>query len=156
MKQRPYKHLAHVASFDATPLVFFTVVSFKRRAILATDAVHDILRGIWLQAGERNGWWVGDYIIMPDHLHFFARPCRTAERMRDWIKMWKSLSARRIAEYLGIEPPVWQEEYFDRYLRSSENYTDTWRYVEANALKAQLVARAEDWPYRGRINTLMF
>ena len=53
--------------------------------------------------------------------------------------MWKSVSSRRIAATLAIEPPIWQSDYFDRYLRSSESYSDKWQYVEQNPVRAGLV-----------------
>jgi putative transposase len=156
MQDARHRHLPHLPAFADTPLVFFTVVTAGRRSLLDNGVVHGVLKDIWRQSGERNGWWVGDYIIMPDHVHFFARQGRTAERMRDWLKLWKSLSSRKIASALGVDPPIWQEEYFDRFLRSSESYTEKWRYVEANAIKERLVSRPEDWPYRGRIHYLQF
>lgn len=76
--------------------------------------------------------------------------------MADWVQMWKSVSSRRIAAALSIKPPIWQSEYFDRYLRSSENNSEKWRYIEQNAVRAGLVETAEVWPYRGTINDLMF
>jgi hypothetical protein len=36
--------------------------------------------------------------------------------------MWKSVSSRELAAALDIAPPNWQPDYFDRYLRSRENY----------------------------------
>ena len=74
----------------------------------------------------------------------------------DWVQMWKSVSSRRIAAALGIKQPIWQADYFDRYLRSSENYSEKWHYVERNAARAGLVQAVEVWPYRGTINNLMF
>jgi hypothetical protein len=76
--------------------------------------------------------------------------------MTDWVEMWKSVSSRRIAAALSIEPLIWQPEYFDRYLRSGENYAEKWHYVEQNAVRAGLVEPVEVWPYRGTINDLMF
>ena len=70
--------------------------------------------------------------------------------------MWKSVSARRIAEVLSIKPPIWQADYFDRYVRSRESYADKWLYVEQNAVRAGLVGRAEDWIFRGGIDDLTF
>jgi hypothetical protein len=70
--------------------------------------------------------------------------------------MWKSVSSRQIAVALGIRSPVWQADYFDRYLRSGESYSEKWDDVELNAVRARLVERAEDWPYRGVIHDLMF
>jgi len=53
-------------------------------------------------------------------------------------------------------PPIWQADYFDRYLRSAESYSEKWQYVADNAVRAGLVNDAEAWPYRGTIHELMF
>jgi len=92
---------------------------------------------------------------MPDHVHFFARPVIQARPLADWVEMWKSVSSRQIAGALSINPPIWQADYFDRFLRSSESYSDKWRYGEENPVRAGLVGSVEDWPYRGTINDLM-
>ena len=76
--------------------------------------------------------------------------------MADWVQMWKSVSSRQIATALSIDPPTWQTDYFDRYLRSSEIYSEKWHYVEQNAVRAGLVETIDAWPYRGTIHDLMF
>jgi len=152
----PFRHLAYVPPFRDNPIVFFTTCTYQRRKILASSQCHKILHDIWQRSAEHDGWWVGNYVIMPDHVHFFARPEIRAQRMTDWVEMWKSVSSRRIAAALSIKPPIWQPEYFDRYLRSSENYAEKWHYVERNAVRSGLVETIEAWPYRGTINDLMF
>jgi putative transposase len=151
-----HRHLAHVSSFQDNPIVFFTACTAQRRKFLACSQCHEILREIWQRSAGHDGWWVGNYILMPDHVHFFARPEIGARRMVEWVQMWKSVSSRRIAAVLSIKPPIWQPEYFDRYLRSGENYSEKWHYVEQNAVRAGFVDTAEAWPYRGTINDLMF
>lgn len=69
--------------------------------------------------------------------------------------MWKGISSRSISKALGISTPIWQPEYFDRYLRSSESYSQKWDYVQQNAVRAGLVTRADEWPYHGVIHDLM-
>src|SRR5436189_1500320 len=64
------------------------------------------LREIWQRSAEHDGWSVGNYIVMPDHVHFFARPEIAARSMAKWMQMWKSLSSRRIAAALSIKPPI--------------------------------------------------
>jgi putative transposase len=93
---------------------------------------------------------------MPDHVHFFARPEIDARPMAAWVQMWKSVSSRRIAAALVIRQPIWQAEYFDRYLRSMESYSEKWDYVEQNAVRAGLVGTVEAWPYCGTITDLTF
>lgn len=151
-----FRHLAHVPSFRDNPIIFVTTCTHQRRKILGSLECEKILREIWQRSADHDGWWVGNYIIMPDHVHLFARPEIGAQRMADWVQMWKSVSSRRITAALLIKPPIWQSEYFDRYLRSSENYSEKWRYVEQNAVRAGLVDRCEAWPYRGTIHDLMF
>ncbi len=70
--------------------------------------------------------------------------------------MWKSVSSRQLAAALNIAPPIWQPEYFDRYLRSRENYAQKWSYVEQNALRAGLIKEGEEWLHRGSIFDLMW
>jgi len=89
-------------------------------------------------------------------VHLFAQPEIDARSKADWVHMWKGVSSRRITAALFIDPPVWQSEYFDRYLRSSENYSAKWYYVEQNAVGAGLVETVEAWPYRGTIYDLTF
>jgi len=156
MKKTLHRRLAHVASFASEPLVFFTVVVHQRMKVLANAHSHETLRGLWERSADINGWCVGDYLIMPDHVHFFARASRTAHPMRSWIKMWKSVSSRIIMREQAMPGTLWQKDYFDRYVRSNENYTEKWTYVEANPVRAGLVESATDWPYRGRIHTLIF
>src|SRR5262249_52344979 len=136
--------------------VFFTTSTFQRHKILASAQCEEILREIWQRSAKRDGWWIGSYVLMPDHVHFFARPEVNARPKAEGVGMWKSVSSRRTAATLGIQAPIWQRDYFDRYLRSSESYSEKWQYVAQNPVRAGLVGRVEDWPHHGTINNLMF
>lgn len=151
-----HRHLAHVPSFRDNPIVFFTACTKQRRKLLACSKSHQILRKIWERSAAHDGWWVGRYILMPDHVHFFARPELDSRPVAVWVQMWKGVSSRIIATSLGVRPPIWQPEYFDRYLRSKESYSEKWDYVALNAVRANLVSRAQNWPYQGTINDLIF
>jgi REP element-mobilizing transposase RayT len=135
--------------------VFFTVCTHRRKAILADPESHAILKTIWTRSRD-DGWWVGHYILMPDHVHFFARPQIDAQPMPKWMQTWKGVSSRRIAKGLNLSPPIWQADYFDRYLRSSDSYSEKWDYLEQNPVRAGLSATSEDWPYRGTIHDLIW
>jgi len=150
----PRRHLAHLPSYTDNPIVFFTASTYRRKAILHDARCHEILRSIWTES-VRDGWWVGHYILMPDHVHFFARPDIRGLPMAKWVQLWKGVSSRKMAKALKISPPIWQADYFDRYLRSAESYSQKWDYVEQNPVRAGLVERFGDWPYRGIINDLM-
>lgn len=46
----------------------------------------------------------------------------------------------------------WQPGSFDRLLRREESLREKWLYVEENPVRAGLVSRWEDWPYRYEFN----
>jgi putative transposase len=142
-----HSHLPHLSSFRESPIVFFTTCTHARRKLLACAESHVILRGIWERSGKRDGWWVGNYILMPDHVHFFARRAIDARPTAKWVQMWKSVSSRQLTLDLNLSPSIWQRDYFDRYLRSRESYEQKWHYVEQNAVRAGLVKEEHEWPY---------
>jgi putative transposase len=89
--------LAHVPSFRDNPIVFFTARTFQTRKILGSPKCEEILREIWQRSAEHDGWWLGGYLLMPDHVHFFARAAADARPKAEWVGMWKSVSSRRIS-----------------------------------------------------------
>ena len=51
----------------------------------------------------------------------------------------------------GQQAPIWQAEFFDHILRSSESFFEKWEYMHQNPVRAGLVERSEDWPWSGEI-----
>lgn len=101
----------------------------------------------------RRGWAVGRYVVMPDHVHFFARARGVdAEPFQTAIGRWKEWSARRIGLTSGWPGGLWQSEFFDHVLRSEESRSAKWNYVRENPVRAGLVMNADDWPYSGFID----
>jgi putative transposase len=147
-------HLPHLRSFEKAPIVFLTVCTYQRQARLADPVAHEILTDLWGRSAELNGWYVGHYVLMPDHLHLFAAPGFDAQPLAGWMRLWKSISSTRINRRNGQEGSFWQADYFDRYLRSLDDYTQKWDYVALNPLRKGLVDEPSVWPYRGTIHDL--
>jgi len=151
-----HRHLPHLRSFNGQPIVFITAVTHDRVPALANPAAFNVLTEIWRRSPVFDGWFVGDFVLMPDHVNLFARSARDAKALSDWIKTWKSLSSRQLTSTRGRATPFWQRDYFDRFLRSAENYQEKWDYVAMNPVRRGLCARPRDWPWRGRLFDLMF
>jgi len=147
--------LPHLGSFDRNPLVFLTVCTAKRAPILNNAVAHAILLKLWQESRMRNGWCVGRYVVMPDHVHLFAMPDVNPTSFHQWVSTWKSLSARQITAQTKAGAPIWQRDYFDRFLRTSDSYSAKWDYVCNNPARAGLVMRGEQWPYQGVIHELI-
>jgi putative transposase len=125
-------------------LVFVTICTKGREPWLATDANHCLLRTIWTEATD---WKVGTYMIMPDHLHFFAWPGRLHADVDKWVQYWKSIFTKRLRK-----PECrWQRVSFHHRVRSYEGAEERRAYMIENPVRAGLVHRACDWPYGGEV-----
>ena len=79
-------------------------------------------------------------VLMPDHLHVILKAADSLN-LGWWIfhlKHWLSRKGKI----------NFQENFFDHRLRSSNSASDKWHYVNMNPVRAGLVQRPEDWPYR--------
>jgi len=122
----------------------------NRRPLLANRKIHQLLIQTWCKASH---WMVGRYVVMPDHLHFFCAPVKVPiTPFKRWMEFWQADAARNWP--CPEEKPIWQKDFFDRQLRSSESYHQKWLYVLENPVRAGLVAQWEDWPYQGELNVL--
>ncbi|HVF72183.1 MAG TPA: transposase [Chthoniobacterales bacterium] len=137
------------------PIYFVTTCTFRRMRVLTLTKVAPILVEEWRGARERHGWAIGRYVIMPDHVHFFCSPEMEAKPLATFLQAWKQWSSKRILLALKTTGALWQSEFFDHVLRSSESYSQKWGYVRDNPVRAGLVSDAEDWPWQGEIEDLM-
>jgi REP element-mobilizing transposase RayT len=69
-----------------------------------------------------------------------------------WLGFWKNNVARKIKPQ--INAVLWQREFWDRQLRSGDNYNQKWDYVRNNPVRHGYCGKAEDWPYQGEIHEL--
>ena len=143
-------HMPVAARRDGSAIVFLTVCSEKRKAILARSDVHELLINAWRQA---DAWLVGRYVIMPDHVHLFCAPgVLDAPELKQWVQYWKTMASR--AWPRPVEQPVWQKSFWDTQLRRGESYSSKWEYVRMNPIRAGLCVTPGDWPFQGEMKIL--
>ena len=148
-RKHPIHTLAH-ERFNTPIVIFVTVCTKDRKALLANPEAHMVLLDAWKTP---NAWLVGRYVIMPDHLHLFCAPADLVPQPLDkWVNFWKSAAARRWPH--RAEAPIWQRHFWDTQLRRGESYDAKWGYVVANPVRAGLVRQSNDWPYQGEVQLL--
>jgi REP element-mobilizing transposase RayT len=77
------------------------------------------------------------FVIMPNHVHVLATPCVSAQR---WLGPLKGFTAHEANRILGrCGKPFWQDESYDRLVRSDEEFNRICAYIENNPVKAGLV-----------------
>ena len=131
-------------SYDA-PLYFVTFCTAHRKPILANDLIHAQLRQFAKQI-EPRGAAIGRYVIMPDHIHCFIRLAPEL-KLGTTVKLMK----RSLSSAISAPMPHWQPGFFDHLLRHDESYSEKWKYVYNNPVRAGLVEQSDNWPYQGEI-----
>ena len=102
--------------------------------------------------GERL--WVGDYVVMPNHVHVLAQPFPGVQ-LEDWLYSVKRFSSAEISRQLPPETPeatraghLWQTESFDRIVRGVGELARTRGYIANNSAKLRpgtFAAKRIEW-----------
>lgn len=131
-------------------------VAHQRRIAAALDAgygecllrhpeIADVVeRALLHAAGTRYELFA--WVIMPNHVHGLIRQPEES-RLSDVVHGWKSWTAKEINRVRGASGPVWQREYFDRYMRNERHFFATVAYIEANPVAAGLAKAPEEWRF---------
>jgi len=84
------------------------------------------------------------YCLMPNHIHLVVRPDGDGDIPR-WMQWLFTTHARHYHEKYGTTGHVWQGRYKHFPVQGDHHLLTLLRYVERNAARAKLVARAEEW-----------
>src|SRR6266481_1029582 len=131
--------------WDQSVIYFVTICVADRKPVLANNEAFD---AFMVAASKLRHWHILAAILMPDHLHVVVTPRENREAK---LGNFSAALKRWMREELKASWK-WQPGCFDRLLRSGESLHDKWLYVQENPVRAGLVQRWEDWPYRYEFN----
>jgi REP element-mobilizing transposase RayT len=95
--------------------------------------------------GQRAGYYeLFAWVVMPNHVHMLIRPFRDLHRITQWLKDRTARMGNRILKRTGA---FWQDESFDRWIRSWEEFQGLMDYIETNPVKSGLAQTAEAWKW---------
>ncbi len=94
------------------------------------------------------------YCLMPNHFHLLLVPQIEGSLSR--LMQWLMTSHVRYHHTKNkTSGHIWQGRFKSFIVEEEKYYITLLRYIEANALRANLVAQAEDWPY-GSLNERIY
>ncbi len=88
---------------------------------------------------------------MPDHerpLIWAGHPSGILQVIHDV----KKVSVRRLHERRGTGGPLWQYQFWDRFVRHAKEFNDRLTYMHLNPVRKGLVKRPEDWRWSSHNN----
>jgi putative transposase len=136
------------------PLYFITVCTHGRRSILASDEFHKHFVSFMKRKSEQ-GIACGEYVIMPEHMHFFLRFNPREYQLGRTVGFIKKSLSKSLGKS-GIPLPHWQSGFFDHVLRSADSYSEKWNYIQENPVRAGLVDCSSEWKYQGAIVSIRY
>ena len=86
------------------------------------------------------------YCLMPNHFHLVLWPHNDGDVSR-WMQWLLTSHVRRYHRINGTEGRIWQGRFKDFAIERDDHLFRVLRYVERNPLRANLVAKAEAWPW---------
>lgn len=144
-----HPHLSHfppIQRHNTSIILHVTVCASARgQHVFDNPAAHRALTGAWRRATH---WLIGEYVLMPDHIHLFCAPGVTEwPPVRRWAGYWKRLMGMSESRFKG----AFQDDCWDTQMRSRANYEEKLAYIQNNPVRKQLATDWQAWPYRGRL-----
>lgn len=116
----------------------------RQKLFVSSDIVVPILDQI-LRTCEERCFNVLAYVFMEEHLHMLVEgECEDAH----FVSMMTLLRQRTAIAYRrALNERLWQDGYFERVLRPTDDVVEIIRYIRDNPSKAGLAIERTDYPY---------
>jgi putative transposase len=119
-----------------------------RRVIFPADIDYGSFLVLLREARERFAVELYSYCLLPNHFHLVVRTTDLFEisAYMHFVQREHACDLRSCARTRGWGH-VFQRRYWSKVIEGEGHLLSVMRYVEANAVRAGLVARAQDWEW---------
>jgi putative transposase len=118
----------------------------RREAVFHKPGDYDAFVEAMIDARARLAVDLPGYCLMPNDFHLVLRPHHYGDLGR-WMQWLLMTHARRYHRQFGTTGHVWQGRVKAFPVQDDDHLVSVLRYVERNALRAELVSRAENWKW---------
>jgi len=143
------RHRLPAFNYKGRRAYFLTVCTANRQKHFDKPEVANALVEALRQQFQRHDFSVYAYCFMTDHCHVLAVAVADTAGLAKAVRAFKGASVA-IARGFGIER-LWQRDYYEHILRSSEHLGAVAAYILQNPMRAGLATAPGDWPYSGSI-----
>jgi REP element-mobilizing transposase RayT len=84
---------------------------------------------------DKNMYELHAAVVMDTHFHIIINPLESLSKIMHSIKSYSSHEINKLNKKTGI---IWKKEYFDRVIRSDEDYIKKINYIINNPIKVNL------------------
>ncbi|HEV2386997.1 MAG TPA: transposase [Candidatus Acidoferrales bacterium] len=138
--------MSNVHRLRTTDRIFFVTANLLRWVEPFAESEYPVMLDVLAGVRRQLNFLLCGYVLMPDHWHALigvSHPLTISQVMHDV----KAVSARRLNERRRTRGPVWQHQFWDRFVRHEKELSQRLEYVHSNPIRKGLVSRAEEWPW---------
>jgi putative transposase len=136
--------MSNVCRLCDTDRIFFVTVRLRRQLALFRGPEYQLMLDVFRQSRWRLPFMLCGYVLMPDHWHaliWTGYPLTISRVIHDV----KKVSAHRLHRERATKGPVWQRQFWDRFVRNSAEFNERLEYMHLNPVRRGLVAKPEEW-----------
>lgn len=139
-------------------MFFFTVVTYQRRPVFASELARRLLGEAFRETRRRQPFQVEAVVLLPDHLHtIWTLPRDDADFSSRWSWIKRTFTGKWLAAGGGEVSPtaarakdrrrgVWQRKYWEHLVRDVDELSALIDYIHFNPVKHGYAQCPKDWP----------
>ncbi len=129
---------------------FFTVVTARRRPLLATAEAMAALRQSVVEVRRQWPFCIDAWVVLPDHMHaIWTLPMDDFDFSARWGRIKSGFTkscGRAHASAPGHGAGLWQPRFWEHLIRDEADFAAHMDYTHYNPVKHGYVKRVIDWP----------
>ena len=148
----PTARRRHLPHFEVPGSIYHVTWKTHDQLALSPEARRRTLEACSYWHGRKMKCYIA--CVMPDHVHLLLQPTSVQESgktgvhsLSEILHSIKSFSAHEVNKVMKRSGSVWQEESFDRMIRSESDLHEKWNYIWDNAWRAGPVGIVDENPF---------
>ncbi len=132
--------MSNIHRLRHTDCIFFLSVNLRRRFRQLDESEYDLLISVLEASRRRLGFLLCGYVLMPDHWHALIWP-QYPLLIEQVLHDVKKIMTLRLHARRGTCGPLWQHQFWDRFVRHAKEFGERLDYMHLNPVKKGLVKR---------------
>jgi putative transposase len=137
-------HVSNVRRLRSSDRIFFVCVNLRPHIQSFREPEYALLMSVLEESRRRLGFALCGYVLMPDHWHALIGP-KYPLLISQVLPDAKKVMTLRLHRRRGTRGPLWQHQFWDRFVRDERELAERLDYLHMNPVRRALVRRPEDW-----------
>jgi REP element-mobilizing transposase RayT len=131
--------------------IFFVSVNLRTGATHFSDQEFPLVIEAFEEVRGGLHFALCGYVLMPDHWHALIWPQHPVT-ISQVVHEIKRQSALKVNHKRTTRGPLWQRQFWDRFVRNEREFARRVDYMHSNPLRSGLVKRPEEWRWSSHNN----